>query len=224
MHNALYAVYGVSGFGREVMPVARRQPEVEGVAADQIVFIDDAGNASQVNGSTVVNFEEFMGMTATERHVSLAVADCNVREKLAIRCESRGIGSWSIIASNAVVMDEVDIGRGAVITPFVTITSNVSIGKYFHANLYSYVAHDCVIGDFVTFAPGVKCNGNVIVEDYAYIGTGAIIKQGKPGRPLRIGKRASVGAGAVVTKNVSPDATVLGNPARVLSKENLRKM
>ncbi len=75
-----------------------------------------------------------------------------------------------------------------------------------------------MIGDFVTFAPGVKCNGNVVVEDHAYIGTGAIIKQGQPGQPLVIGRGAVVGMGAVVTKSVPAGATVVGNPARLLVK------
>ena len=44
---------------------------------------------------------------------------------------------------------------------------------------YVHIAHDCQVGDFVTFAPAVKCNGNVIIENNVYIGTGAIIKQGK---------------------------------------------
>jgi acetyltransferase-like isoleucine patch superfamily enzyme len=105
---------------------------------------------------------------------------------------------------NVVVMDDVVIGEGALLSPFVTLTSNIRIGRFFHANLYSYVEHDCVIGDFVTFAPGVKCNGNIVIEDHAYIGAGAVIKQGKPSQPLVIGRGAVVGMGAVVTKNVPP--------------------
>ena len=49
------------------------------------------------------------------------------------------------------------------------------IGVHFHCNLGSALAHDCVIGDFVTFAPSVMCNGNVIINDNVYVGTGAII-------------------------------------------------
>ena len=71
-----------------------------------------------------------------------------------------------------------DIGEGSLLCPFTCLTSNIKIGKFFHANIYSYVAHDCIIGDYVTFAPGVKCNGNIHIEDHAYIGTGAVIKQG----------------------------------------------
>ena len=80
-----------------------------------------------------------------------------------------------------------------------------------------------MIGDYVTFAPGVKCNGNVVIEDHAYIGAGAIIKQGRNNRPLVIGKGAIVGAGAVVLKNVPAGVTVVGNPAMVLSKDYLRR-
>jgi len=63
------------------------------------------------------------------------------------------------------------------------------------------------------------CNGNVHVEDYAYIGAGAVIKQGSPSAPLVIGRGAVVGMGAVVTKSVPPGVTVVGNPARPLSKK-----
>ena len=106
-------------------------------------------------------------------------------------------------------MDEVVIGEGDCLSPFVAMTSNISIGQCFHANLYSYVEHDCVIGDFVTFAPGVKANGNVIIGDHAYIGSGAVIRQG-----ITIGAGAVVGMGAVVIRDVPPDVTVVGNPAK----------
>ena len=71
-----------------------------------------------------------------------------------------------------------------------------------------------MIGDYVTFAPSVRCNGNIVIEDHAYIGTGAVIKQGTPEKPLVIGKGAVVGMGAVVTKDVPPGVTVVGNPAK----------
>lgn len=70
----------------------------------------------------------------------------------------------------------------------------------------------------MTFAPSVHCNGKVIIEDNAYIGTGVVIKQGTDHAPIIIGEGAIVGMGAVVTKSVDPFTTVVGNPAAPLER------
>ena len=218
MQSELYAVYGASGCGRGVMPLARQQLAQAGVAPDRLVFVDDAPGPAQINGQRLLTYAQFLAEPAAARHAVLAIASGGVREKLAQRCTQDGVRAWGVTAANVVRMDAVALGEGAILSPFVTLTSNIRIGKHFQANLYSYVEHDCVIGDFVTFAPGVHCNGNILVEDHAYIGTGAVIKQGKPGEPLVIGRGATVGMGAVVTKSVPPGATVVGNPAKPMQK------
>ena len=222
MTPPLFAVYGASGFGREVMPLAREQLAQQGIAADRLVFVDDHPVAAMVNGQRVLDYAAFLDMEAGERHAVLAIAAGGVRERLAARCRTDGVRPWTVSAANVVVLDDVTLGEGAILCPFVTLTSNIRIGSQFHANLYSYVEHDCRIGDYVTFAPAVRCNGNIVIEDHAYIGTGAVIKQGQPDRPLVIGRGAVVGMGAVVTKNVPPGVTVVGNPARPLVRSASR--
>ena len=214
----LYAIYGVSGFGREVIPVARSMLKKEVSTPYEVVFVDDNPVANVVNGHRVLTYEQFISEGVEQMHVNVAIANSLAREQMVNRCAKDGISLFSLIAENAVVLDKNEIGEGAIICPFSMITSNARIGRAFHANIYSYVAHDCVIGDYVTFAPGVKCNGNVVIEDHAYTGTGAILRQGKPGEPLIIGRGAVVGMGAVVTKSVPPGVTVVGNPARPLVK------
>jgi len=171
-----------------------------------------------VNDQRVLTYEEFLAEPASQRHVVFAISNSATRERLAVRADADGVLAWTVVAANVVVLDDVTIGEGAILCPFTTMTSNIRIGRHFHANLYSYVEHDCVIGDFVTFAPGAKCNGNIVIEDYAYIGAGAVIRQGRPGAPLVIGKSAVVGMGAVVTRSVAAGTTVVGNPARPMSK------
>ncbi len=219
MAKKIFAVYGASGCGRGIMPLARAQVRAMGGGAEDLFFIDDNPEADFVNGQKVLTFAEFCTSPADERYVTLAIANSAVRERLAKLCADAGLRFWSVRADNVVEMDDVVLGDGAILSPFVTLTSNIRIGAHFQANLYSYVEHDCVIGDFVTFAPGVKCNGNIHIHDHAYIGSGAVIRQGKPGKPLVIGRGAVVGMGAVVTKDVPPGVTVVGNPARPLIKD-----
>lgn len=212
----LAGIYGAGGCGRGIMPLAREQ--LKGDSDVELVFVDDGASGETVNGHRLVSFDEFVAAPADDKRVALAVASSRSRQELAERCRANGIGFLSVWAASAVRMDSVEIGEGALISPFVTITSNIRIGAHFQANINSYVEHDCVIGDFVTFAPAVCCNGNIHIGDHAYIGTGATIRQGRSGAPLRIGAGAVVGMGAVVTKDVPAGATVVGNPARPLER------
>lgn len=206
--TALIGVYGARGCGRGILPIVRAQyPD------RQIVFIDDGQAGPVVNGHTVVDWDGFLSIDAGEKSVALAIANARIREKLAEKCSDDNIPLIEVRHDTVVEMDDTVLGDGACLSPFVTLTSNICIGRCFHANLYCYVEHNCVIGDFVTFAPGVKCNGNVTIGDRAYIGSGAVIRQG-----LTIGADAIVGMGAVVTRHVPAGATVVGNPAKPLIK------
>jgi sugar O-acyltransferase (sialic acid O-acetyltransferase NeuD family) len=156
-------------------------------------------------------------------NVFIPVSDYKIRTKLFIYFKSQNCLLPSFSHHSCFISKSSQIAEGAILCPFVTITSNAKIGIAFHANIYSYIAHDCIIGDFVTFAPSVKCNGNVEIGDNVYIGTGAIIKQGKNNKPLKIGKNAVIAAGSVVTKNIPENMTVFGNPAIELTKDNLKR-
>ena len=217
MTKRLIGVYGASGFGKEVMPIVRQQ--FSDLPKDSFVFIDDHQAGTVLNDYSVLSYSDFIHHPHMAKSVTIAIANSQVREKLVQRLDLDQIQHLDVHASNTVILDAVEIGQGSLLCPFSCLTSNIKIGRFFHANIYSYVAHDCVIGDFVTFAPGVKCNGNIHIEDHAYIGTGAVIKQGTPDQPLVIGRGAVVGMGAVVTKSVPAGVTVVGNPARILEKK-----
>jgi len=195
------------------MSLARRLPELMSVEESELIFVDLQPKQDRINGFRVLSHSQFFADPG-EKHFNPAVADHQARRRIASQFEQAGAKPFSIRAENSVELDDNRIGVGLVLGPFTLITTNARIGRYFHAAAYTYVAHDCVIGDFVSFGPAVKCNGNVIVEDGAYVGAGAMLRQGTIAKPLVIGAGAVIGMGAVVTRSVTPGTTVIGNPAR----------
>src|SRR4051794_2811490 len=99
----LFAVYGASGCGRGVMPLARAQLAREGIPATQLVFVDDQPEVDEVNGHRVLRYEEFVQADASTRQIVIAIANSVARQKLADRCAADGVRAWTVQASNAVV-------------------------------------------------------------------------------------------------------------------------
>ncbi len=113
-----------------------------------------------------------------------------------------------------------EIGRDSMVGCFCEIQKGVKIGDRTRIQSHSFVCElveigsDCFIGHGVMFIndvyppqPDPSMWKRTVVEDGVSIGSNATIL------PVRIGKGAVIGAGAVVTKDV-PDGTVIaGNPA-----------
>jgi sugar O-acyltransferase (sialic acid O-acetyltransferase NeuD family) len=216
MDNSVYGLVGSGGFAREVLPLVRSQ------AADSNIFLlETQPTCTSVNGTPVISIAEFFNSTGRQKFFNFVVADTHTRRRLVDECLSFGGSAFSVRCPTLLAYDRNQIGEGAIFCAHNVVTSNVKIGKYFHGNLRCYIAHDCVIGDYVTFAPGVMFNGNVRIGNHVYVGAGAVIKNGSAHAPLLIGEGAVIGMGAVVTRNVAPHSTVVGNPARPLNQRRI---
>jgi acetyltransferase-like isoleucine patch superfamily enzyme len=103
----------------------------------------------------------------------------------------------------------VELGPGAVISPFTIITTNVRIGASLQMHVFSGIGHDVRVGDYVTFSPYAVATGQSTIGDGASLFTKSTISPG-----CSVGARAVVGTGAVVLRDVPDDTTVVGLPAR----------
>lgn len=207
-------VFGCGGFGREVMPLVVEQYGLSKNGKSGPVFVVDMGTPcpdGYCNHSRVITTERFLQIPMA--NYVIAVGDPAARRSIDERLKVNGARPFRVISKRAHMMPPHSLDEGSIICAFASIHPNAIIGRHFHANIYSYVAHDCEVGDYVTLAPGAMVNGHCKIGDGAYIGTGAMLRE-----KVSIGAGAVVGMGAVVVKDVPPGVTVVGNPAKPLMK------
>lgn len=143
-----------------------------------------------------------------------------------------------------------DVGEKTRIWAFVHILPGAKIGKDCNICDHVFIENDVVVGNRVTIKCGVQLWDGVTIEDNVFIGPNVtftndlfprsrivpeqflktIIKKNAsiganatilPG--VEVSENAMVGAGAVVTKSVPPNAIVVGNPAKIIGYVNTDK-
>lgn len=121
------------------------------------------------------------------------------------------------------------IGDNTFVGPFVEIQKNATVGKNCKVQSHTFICELVSIGDHCFIGHGVmfindvfKKNGpaqgdrnhwkETLIGNHVSIGSNATIL------PVRICDRAVIGAGAVVTRDISVPGVYAGNPARLLKK------
>ncbi len=216
----IYGLVGASGNGSEIMPhmISNVMKDKRSTDDIEFFFIDSNEKIKTLNSIKVITEDEFFSLKTDKSFFNISISDSKIRADIAQRFEHKGSIALDIHADSSQILHNCEVGRGSILASNSLLTSNITIGKFFQSNIFSSIAHDCHVGDFVTLAPGARVNGNVRIDDHAYIGSEAVIKQGTPDKPLIIGEGSFIGMGAVVTKDVLPNTTVIGNPAELMEK------
>lgn len=148
---------------------------------------------------------------------------------------------------NKAVCETSEIGEGTRIWGFTHVLKGAKIGKYCKLGEQVFVENEVIIGNFCTIKNGVALWNGVHLQDHVFIGPAAVFTNDFRPRAFRnlssenfretlvrrgatvgagsvivcgvtLGEFCMVGAGSVVTKDVSAHSLVVGNPAREIGK------
>lgn len=205
------AIFGVGGFGREVLTLIQDINRVE-QQWNIVGFFDDGYEKGiMINGYPTLGRVEDLNEWATDIAIAISVGSPVIKKKILDSIHNPKVSFPTLIHPSAWIGDRnyVKIGKGGIICAGVMITTNVVIKDFVILNLQCTVGHDTVINDYAAFMPSVNISGEVNIGEGVYVGTGAkIINQ------LEIGNYTIVGAGAVVSKTLPTHCTAVGVPAK----------
>jgi bifunctional UDP-N-acetylglucosamine pyrophosphorylase / glucosamine-1-phosphate N-acetyltransferase len=179
---------------------------------------------------------------ATIHPFTFLEGDTHISEGAEVGPQSRLVDSWVGPGATVTfaVVRESSIGPEAIVGPFASLrpgnklerrakigtfveAKNSVVGEGSKVNHLSYVG-DTEIGRRVNVGAGtITCNWDgkekhkTIIEDDAYVSSDTMLVA-----PVRVGRRAATGAGAVVKDDVPDDALAVGVPARIIENKGDR--
>lgn len=206
-------IYGAGAHGRDL---AQLIDDINTAAPTWRVagFVTDDRAA---HGTTVADLPVLgdAGWLDTHPGVALAVAVGHpaAKRRIVLSLASRGAEWPTLVHPSVFVGRRSTLGPGTTVLPGAIIMTDVVIGPWVTINIGCHLSHDCRVDDFATIAPGASLSGYVRVGEGSDIGTGAAIIQG-----VSVGAWSVVGAGAAVVRDLPPNCTAVGVPARVIKQ------
>jgi len=114
---------------------------------------------------------------------------------------------------NVVIEDNVEVK--SFVTIDRAVVGSTIINKGTKIDHHCHIAHGVKIGVWNTFAAHCIIEGSCEIGDYNTFGTGVIIQ-----KKVKVGSHCIIGSGSVITKDVPDYSVMVGNPARLIHKND----
>ena len=204
-------IYGAGGFGREILDRVGEIQKVKDLYSE-IFFIDDTMRPGAfVEKARVLNFMNAKEVSREKScKVLVGMGDAHIRTFIGQKLLDNDFQFSKLISETAIISKSAVIEDGAIVLPWVLVSSNAKIGFNSAVNIQSIIGHDVTIGKNCSISSMVNIGGGSTIGDSVYIGMGALIKE-----KITIGDNSIIAMGAVVHSDIPSNVIAVGNPARV---------
>ncbi|MCE5267209.1 MAG: acetyltransferase [Planctomycetaceae bacterium] len=212
-------IVGAGGFGREVFDLVQ-DINRERPTWDVLGFVDD--NTGALAGYTdfppVLGAIDYQCRWGSAKMVCAVGSPC-IRRRLVERLDKHGARWATLIHPTAHVGTGSILGEGCVLCIRAIVTANVRLGRHVHINCTASAGHDACIGDFCTLSSHVDICGHAVIGEGVLLGSHAAVLPS-----VHVGNWACVGVSSAAIRDVRPETTVLGVPAKeIFARSPLRQ-
>lgn len=188
-------IIGTTSFSEVIYDalVTEEQAEVVGFSVEKAFYEEDS-----FLGLPVVPFEElpmYFNMDECFVLVSIGYNSMNkIRERIFGLCEAKKYKLYTFVSKRALVEKSALFGEGSVVLPFVSVGSNVSVGRGCIIFYNAHITHHIKIGDFCFISTGVNIGGCSTIGKNCFIGMGSVVANN-----LVVESQTFIGANALIT-------------------------
>jgi sugar O-acyltransferase (sialic acid O-acetyltransferase NeuD family) len=206
-------IFGAGGFGREVLLLLRQLNEAHPTWTLRGFYDDQEPASATISGLPYLGTAATLNATTEPLAVVVAVGSSASRAAVVAKLTSPHL-RFPTVVHPAVALQpyqNITLGEGTIIQKDVILMTDLRIGRFVVLNAGSILGHDSVVEDFCSLMCHVDLSGYAHVETGCYLGTKATVIQGR-----RLGAHSTLGAGAVLVRDLPAGVTAAGVPARVL--------
>ena len=149
------AIFGVGGFGREVLTLIQDINKVE-PTWNVIGFFDDGHEVGyESHGLRVLGGTKELSEWKTPLAVTIAIGTPKIKKAILDRINNPLIEYPTLIHPSVIIGDKdyVKIGKGCIFCAYTVITCDIEVGDFVILNLSCTLGHDTVVKDYCAFMP-----------------------------------------------------------------------
>ena len=197
-------IIGAGGHGKVVADTAMR------IGYTEISFVDD-GVMGECMGLPIIGTTEILkDLNDGRTDFVIGVGNNQIRKRIA---ESHPVNWVTLIHPSAQIGSHVTIGTGTVVMAGVVINACAQIGEHCIINTSAVIEHDNILEDYVHISPRAVLGGTVHIGGLTHVGIGATVKNN-----THICEGCTIGAGAVVVKDITESDVYVGIPAKKMGR------
>ena len=193
-------IIGAGGHGKVIADAALKN------GYTNICYIDDHATGDVMGFPIIGTSADIERLNDGSTDFIIGIGNNEVRKTIA---ETHNVNWVSIVHPSAQIAFNVEIGKGTVVMANAVVNVCATVGEHCIINTGAIVEHDNVIENSAHISPNVALGGTVRIGSLTHVGIGATVKNN-----TEICSECTIGAGAVVVKNIKEPGTYVGVPVR----------